>query len=152
MSEIRREETQVVTSTPTVVESDRVQNVMYDPYAARRVAVYKVQQVLYFLMVILEGLLVIRFALRLFAANPGAGFAQFIYALTRPFILPFLGLFPTPAVNGSVLELYTLVALVVYPLLFWVIVRVIWLLFGETRTGVVTQTVNTHHIEPPRSV
>ncbi len=150
MSEVRREDTQVVTTTPTGTQADRVQNVMYDPYAPRRDAVYKIQQVLYLLMVILEGLLVIRFALRLFAANPGAGFAQFIYGLTLPFVAPFVGLFPTPAANGSVLELYTLIALIVYPLIFWVVVRIIWLLFGETRTGVVTQRVDTHHVEPPR--
>jgi hypothetical protein len=150
MSEIRREETTVVNATPTATEADRFEDVVYDPYTARRNAVYKAQEVIYLLLVVLEGLLVIRFALRLFAANPAAGFAQFIYGLTAPFVVPFLGLFPTPAARGSVLELYTLVALIVYPLVFWVVVRLIWLLFGDTRTGVVTRRVDTHRVEPRR--
>ncbi len=150
MSELRHEE-HVVTTTPTTTEADRVEEVTYDPYAERRYGVYKAQQVLYLILVVIEGLIIIRFALRLFAANPGAGFAAFIYGLTAPLVAPFVGLFPTPAAtNGSVLELYSLVALVVYPLVFWVIVRLIWLAFGETRTRVVTQHVDTHRVEPPR--
>ncbi len=149
MSELKREE-HVVTTPSTTTEAERVEDVTYDPYAQRRLGVYKAQQVLYLILVILEGLLIIRFALRLLAANPAAGFAAFIYGLTAPLVAPFFGLFPTPAANGSVLELYTLVALIVYPLVFWVLVKLIGLAFGETRTGVVTTRVDTHRVEPPQ--
>ena len=37
---------------------------------------------------ILEGLLGIRFVLGLLGANPTAGFAQFIYRITGPFMAP----------------------------------------------------------------
>ncbi len=150
MSEIKHEE-RVVRTTPEVTEANRVEDVTYDPYAQRRWAVYKAQEILYLIMVIVEGLIIIRFVLRLFAANPGAGFASFIYLLTWPLVAPFYGLFPTPAAtNGSVLELSSLVALIVYPLVFWVIVRLIWLLFGETRTGLVSERVDTRRVDRPR--
>ncbi len=149
MSEYRRDE-EVVNTTPAGTEANRVEDVTYDPYAARRSAVYKAQEVLYLIMVVIEGLIIIRFVLRLLAANPGAGFASFIYGITAPLVLPFVGLFPTPATNGSVLELYSIVALIVYPLLFWVIVRLIWLAFGTNRTGLVTQRVDTRRVGPPR--
>ncbi len=148
MSEVRRTD-EIVTTNDTVPE-ERVETVTTDPYAARRVGVYRAQQVLYTILTIIEGLLIIRFVLRLLAANAASGFASLIYAITAPLVAPFYGLFPTPAAgNGSVLELYTLVALVIYPLVFWVLVRLIWLAFGENRSAVVTRRVDSRHIEPP---
>ena len=41
--------------------------------------------------------------------------------------------------NGSILELTTLVAIIVYALVAWLLVKVIWLLAGETRSA--TRTV-----------
>ncbi len=150
MSEIRREEN-TVRSTPQATQSEHMEDVTYDPYEARRSALVKVEQVLYLIMVIIEGLIFIRFVLRLLAANPAAGFAQFIYGITAPFVAPFVGLFPNPgAANGSVLELYTLVALIFYPLLFWVLVRILWLALGTTRRGLVSERVDTRRVEPPR--
>ena len=155
MDEIRREEevvndpanpttTERVEKVTTVPESERVEQVTADPYAERRLGVYRVQQALYTILTIIEGLLLIRFVLKLLAANPASGFASFIYGITAPLVAPFYGLFPTPASGtGMVLELYTIVALIVYPLIFWVLVRLVWLIFGENRTGVVTHRVDT---------
>ncbi len=140
--------------TETVVtdpNATRVDTVTTNPAAATRAGMYRVQQVLYTILTIIEGLLIIRFVLRLLAANAAAGFASFIYGITAPLVAPFYGLFPTPAAgNGSVLELYTIVALIVYPLVFWVIVRLLWLLFSPTRSTVVTQQVEERRIEPPQ--
>lgn len=149
MSEVRRTEEIVTTNYPDA-PVEQVQTVTTDPYAARRLGVYRAQQVLYTILTIIEGLLIIRFALRLLAANAAAGFSSLIYTITAPLVAPFVGLFATPAArNGSVLELYTLVALIIYPLLFWVLVRLLWLAFGEDRTAVVTRQVETRRIDPP---
>lgn len=77
----------------------------------------------------LEILLAIRFMLKLIAANPGAGFAQFIYSVTGVFLTPFVGLTGTPSADGSVLEVFTLIAMLVYALLAWGLVRLMWLVF-----------------------
>ena len=81
-----------------------------DPYAIRRDLPLKVQNVIYLLCGILEGLLGIRFILGLLGANPAAGFAQFIYGMTGPFIAPFVGLFGQPRFEGSVFEFNSLVS------------------------------------------
>jgi len=39
-----------------------------------------------------------------------------------------------------VLEWHSLVAILVYALIAWVLAEIVWLLLGETRTGVRTQT------------
>lgn len=111
-----------------------------DPYAARRRQVVKIQQGVYLLFGILEGLLGIRFVLGLLGANPAAGFAQFIYSITGPFIAPFVGLFGQPHIQGNVVEWNALVAIIVYALLAWVLVKVVWLVLGDTRRGQYTST------------
>src|SRR5512135_3176341 len=58
------------------------------PYAVRRDLPLKVQNGIYLLFWILAGLLGARFALGFLGANPAAGFAQFIFAITGPFVVP----------------------------------------------------------------
>ena len=122
------------------VAAERVETVATDPYAPRRDAAYRVRQAIYLLFGIIEGLIAIRFVLRLLGANPDAGFAAFVYGVTAPLLAPFVGLFGTPQYNGSVLELHSIVAIVAYALLAWVLAKLVWLLLGETRSGVSTTT------------
>jgi uncharacterized protein YggT (Ycf19 family) len=82
----------------------------------------------WFVLGIVEALLIIRVVLKALAANPAAGFSQLIDNVTAPLVLPFQGIFPTPATSGSVLELSALVAIVVYALIAWGIVRLIAIL------------------------
>jgi YggT family protein len=166
METVRREETtEVLNTTPadagTVYTGDRPQAVSApminantngatdmtthqtetssgDPYAVRRDLPFKVQNGIYLLFGLLEGLLGIRFVLGLLGANPAAGFAQFIYGITGPFIAPFVGLFGQPRFEGSVFEFNSLVAILVYALIAWVLVKIVWLTLGDSRRGVRT--------------
>ncbi len=68
-----------------------------------------------FVFGLVEILLVFRFVLKLFAANPQAGFVRWIYETTQPLLAPFLLAFPTPSVRGGfTLEFTTLFAIFVY--------------------------------------
>ena len=81
-------------------------------------------------------MLLIRFFLRALAANADAGFAQAIYAVTGVLVGPFIGLFGTPQIaTGAALELSTLVALIVYAAIGWLLARAAWLIFGESRSS-----------------
>ena len=91
----------------------------------------QVQRVVWFILGILETVLGLRFLLRLIGANPNAGFAQFIYNLSYPFLIPFFNLVPTPATEGVVLEVSTLIAMLVYALLFFFIGRGIRLVMNR---------------------
>lgn len=82
-------------------------------------------QVVWLLLSVLETLLAIRFVLKLLAANGAAGFTSLVTTLTTLFVAPFAGVFPNAQARGSVLEVSTLLALIVYPLLAWIIVRAI---------------------------
>ena len=125
---------------------DRVHTAAYDPYAGRRRASEKLVQAVYLVFGLIETLIAIRFILRLLGANSEAGFAQFIYGITAPFIAPFVGLFGTVRASGSVLEPESIVAIIVYALAAWLLAKVLWLMLGETRSAVATSTtsVDTH--------
>src|SRR5438067_1647173 len=69
------------------------------------------------------------------------GYGQLIYGVTGPLVAPFIGLFGTPqAASGAVLEVHTLIALVIYALVAWLLVRGAWLAFGEGRSASVART------------
>ena len=82
--------------------------------------------------VILNGMIALRFLLKLLAANPASPFAQFIYFFTAPFLWPFQGLLYTPTFGGVLVELPALIAIIVIGLIAWIITRFIWLLFSRT--------------------
>jgi len=131
---------EVVESTPTVA-TDRTLTTTYDPYGGRRAMSVKLTQGIYLIFGLIEALLLIRFVLKALAANAEAGFAQFIYGLTGPLVAPFLGLFSTPQTGGgATLELYTLIALVIYALVAWLLAKGAWLVFGEGRPASAART------------
>jgi hypothetical protein len=92
----------------------------------------KATQIIWLVTGILEALIGIRFLLKLLAANPQAGFARFIYGITAVFLAPFVALFPDPSAAGSVLEVSSLVAMLVYALAAWGVVRVMWVVLEES--------------------
>jgi len=129
------------TSVPTT-GVDRAETVAYDPYANKRMAAYRVTQMVYWIFGIIEGLIAIRIVLKLLGANASAGFAEFIYGVTAPLVAPFFGLFGNPATQNSVLELHSVVALIAYALLGWIISRLAWILVGESRSAVQTRSTS----------
>lgn len=91
---------------------------------------YRGTQIVWYILGLLEALLVFRFALKLLGANPNAGFSNFIYDISKPFAAPFLNVFKITKVEGSLLEWTTLLAMLVYWLLAWAIIKL--LLMGKT--------------------
>lgn len=75
---------------------------------------YRGTQLVWYLFGIIETLLLLRFVLRLLAANPNAGFTAFIYAVSYPFVAPFINVFGPSRVVGSVIEWTTILAMLVY--------------------------------------
>ncbi|MHB1294038.1 MAG: YggT family protein [Anaerolineae bacterium] len=81
---------------------------------------------------ILDAMIGLRVLLKLIAANPEAGFAQFVYNTTEVFLAPFSGLTSTPSAGGAVLEIPSVIAILVYALLAWGIVKMIWIVFDKS--------------------
>jgi hypothetical protein len=80
-------------------------------------------RILWFGLGVLEAVLATRFLIALLGGNPRNPFAALVYAVSWPFAAPFETLFATPAAGGSVFELTTLVAMLMYFLAWWGIVK-----------------------------
>lgn len=99
---------------------------------ARVKPMYRGTRIVWYIAIILEVLLGLRFLLKLLAANPAAGFTMFIYGVTTPFVAPFLSVFKITTVQGSVFEWTTLLAMLIYWLIAWAITKL--LLIGRPVT------------------
>lgn len=88
-----------------------------------------VANVVWYVLGIIEILLGFRFVLKLFGANPESGFVDFVYVVSGVLTAPFDNIFGvTSAKSGeiqSVFEPSILVALAVYALIAWGIVKLI---------------------------
>ena len=86
---------------------------------------YRGTQIVWYVFSVVEALLLLRFFLKLIGANPGAGFSDFIYSITYPLVAPFLYVANSPQIAGAVFEWTTLLALFVYWLVAWGIVKLL---------------------------
>ena len=74
--------------------------------------IYRVTQIIWYILYYIEAILILRFALKLFAANPQSGFVSFMYGITGFLVSPFLTAFGITKVMGSSFEWPTLLAIV----------------------------------------
>ncbi len=94
-----------------------------------------IEYLVYFFFGVLEILLAFRLVLKLMGASVGSAFVSSIYGITRVFIAPFQGIFRRGFAEGiettSVFEPATLVAIIVYAVVAWGIVKLVRILSGE---------------------
>lgn len=129
-----REKVVVQQSGDHVHEERVVQNVNLE----YREAIYKVTQFIWLLFGGLEALIGIRVILLLIGANPANPFTSLVYQLSALFLWPFQNIVANPAFGNLTLEITSLIAMIVYPLIGWAIVRLIWVLFYQSPSSRVT--------------
>lgn len=96
----------------------------------RKSVATKMIELVYLFLIILESVLALRFIFKLLGANPENVFIQFLYNATLVFTYPFAGLFGMSIQNSIAISRYnleftTLVAMGVYALLAYIVVRII---------------------------
>ncbi len=106
----------------------------------RRVFTFKATYAIWLLLIMLEGTLALRVGLKLMGADPANPFAALVYAISGVFLFPFAGLIDGRAAGGAMLEIPSLIAMVVYALVFWTIERVVWVIFYRPREAPVAVT------------
>ncbi len=85
------------------------------------------QRIIWFVLGVINILLLTRFVLLLLGANHAAGFVDFIYSVTDVLVSPFVGIFGTPTYGVSVFDVSSLLAIVVYSLIAYGITKLITL-------------------------
>jgi len=115
----------------------------------QRSFVVRLTQLVWLLFGILEALIGLRVFLKLIAANPNNAFAALVYNASSLFVWPFSGLTRTPAADGMVLDIPSIIAMLVYALVAWVVVRLIWIVLDRPGAPtVVSQTTTVRETTP----
>ncbi len=124
------------------------QQVTEDVAGEHRLQLFQITRIMWMVLGILELMLGLRFILKLMAANPSNGFAGLVYGLTGTFTRPFDALLGTPAIDGSIFETTTLIAMCVYALIFGLVGRLILLIGDQPLARTVARSVRE---QPPSS-
>jgi hypothetical protein len=97
------------------------------------------EYLVYYIFGALDVLLAFRLILKIAGASTASFFVNFIYSLSKIFILPFEGIFRRVTAEGvettSIFEPATIVALIVYAIVAYGVVKLIRISSGEEQTG-----------------
>jgi len=97
-------------------------------------SIARVVNIVYYLFGVVEVILVIRVLLHLVAANSANAFASLIDTISYPFVVLFATLVQNPVLGtNSVLEITTIVAMVVWAIIAWLVARFLWLVLSRPR-------------------
>ena len=97
--------------------------------SAGRIIASRASHTVWTIVGFIEALVAIRVILKLIGANAANSFVNFIYGFSDFFVKPFLGIVSDPTSGKSILEINSLIAMLVYLLVGWAVVRVIWLIY-----------------------
>lgn len=75
-------------------------------------------QLVWFVVGFINVILILRVVFLLFNAQT-SGFTGFLYNVTSPFVMPFLGIFPAPTTGVTYFDTAALVAIIIYSLVAW---------------------------------
>jgi hypothetical protein len=101
-----------------------------DAYSLARGWMRTFTMMIAFLWLLVETALAFRLAFMLGGANPGNGFVNFIYDVSRPFVAPFEGIFSESRSGSSVFEPETVIAMAV-----WTIAAIIFVALVNVLTS-----------------
>lgn len=113
---------QVIHTTRQVIPSTKTESTQ--KVFQQKKTIFRFYQVIWYILGVIETLLLFRFALKAFGANPFTGFVSFVYGVTDPLVLPFQGIFRISGQGIYTIEWSTLVAVVVYALIAYGLVEI----------------------------
>ncbi len=110
---------------------------VYEDENLRRASIrYWIARIVYFVLGVVEVILLLRFILRFLGANQSSDFVRFLYNLSHVLVGPFNGIFNDQTISSNgVFEISTLVAMLVYALIAWGIVSLCNLIFAPRYSG-----------------
>ncbi|OGG85823.1 hypothetical protein A2392_00150 [Candidatus Kaiserbacteria bacterium RIFOXYB1_FULL_46_14] len=104
------------------------------PTPQETTVLFRTTRIVWYVFYVVEALLAFRFILKLLSANSGAGFTEFIYSVSAIPLAPFRFVFSNNAIGSNVFEWSTLLAMLVYWVLVWGIIKLV----------LMTRTVDTY--------
>jgi len=121
MNEVTHEETTVTREQPT---SNRVYQ--------KKKGIFRADQVIWYILAIVEIILAFRFVLKLLGANSISPFVSFIYSISAPLVYPFSTVLGTNVFGNSVFEWSVLVAALVYFVIAYILSYLLEIIYPVT--------------------
>lgn len=135
----QEEVTTVVTQTPqqvvkktTTQAEPQVKGEPPQKVFETKKTIFRYNQIIWYILGVIEALLAFRFALKVLGANPFVGFTSFIYAITGPFAAPFSGIVGATTAGNYVIEWSIIIAAVVYLCAAWGLIYFLDLIYPIT--------------------
>jgi len=104
-------------------------------------AIFRLYQVIWYVLGVVEVLLASRIILKLIGANLNSGFTSFIYSVSAPLASPFRGVLGVTTSLESVIEWSTIIAMAVYAVVAFGLIKLFQLIKPTTEREV-NQSVN----------
>ncbi len=105
-------------------------------------AIFRLYQVIWYILGVVEIILASRILLKLIGANLNSGFTSLIYSISAPFASPFRGVLGTTVNETNVIEWSTIIAMAVYAVVAFGLVKLVQLIKPTTEQEV-NRSVNS---------
>jgi uncharacterized protein YggT (Ycf19 family) len=128
---------QVVIKTTRQVEPEAKGEAPQKVFEKKK-TILRFNQIIWFILGLIEVLLAFRVALRALGANPFVGFTSLIYAITTPLAAPFSGILGISTTGNSAIEWSTIIAAIVYLIAAWGLTYLLGLIYPITPNDVET--------------
>lgn len=128
---------QVVKKTTTQVEPQAQGEAPQKVYEKKK-TIFRFNKIIWYILGVVEVLLVFRVILKALGANSSVGFTSFIYAITNPLAAPFRGILGESITGISMIEWSTVIAAIVYLSIAWGVVYFLDLIYPITPKDVAT--------------
>lgn len=119
---------QIIKRTTRQVEPEAKGAAPQKVYETKK-TIFRFNQIVWYILGLIEVLLIFRVVLKALGANPYIGFTSFIYSLTNPLAAPFSGILGTSVTGNSLIEWSTIIAAVVYICIAWGLVYLLDLIY-----------------------
>jgi len=129
---------QIVRKTTREVEPQAKGEAPQKVYEKKK-TIFRFNQIIWYILGLVEVLLVFRVVLKALGANPFVGFTSLIYSVTAPLAAPFSGIFGVFTTGNSMIEWSTIIAAIVYLCVAWGLVYLLNIVYPITPKDVETQ-------------
>ena len=136
---INKESPQQVVRKTTIQGEPQAKGESPQKVYEKKKTIFRFNQVIWYILGVIEVLLAFRVALKAIGANPFVGFTGFIYTLTTPFAAPFSGILGASVTGNSIIEWSTIIAAIVYLVVAWGLVYLLDLIYPISPKDVETQ-------------
>jgi uncharacterized protein YggT (Ycf19 family) len=128
---------QIVRKTTRQVEPQAKGEAPQKVYEKKK-TIFRVNQIIWFILGLIEVLLLFRVVLKALGANPLVGFTSLIYSITTPLVAPFSGILGLSITGNSIIEWSTIIAAIVYFIVAWGFIYLLDLIYPITPNDVET--------------